>query len=347
VDLNDDGHLDILSGSYSRMEQDMAGTFQVLWGKEDGTFSPAETLNGTDGQPLLIPGSREENMTDRICTRPTAADINGDGHLDIVTGNFTGTFYVFRGEGQGKFTPECELIKAGDDPLQVPSHSDPFPVDWDNDGDLDIVSGSASGGVFLAINAGTKTEPTFPAVTKLIPPVGHSSDANEPRLGDSHVSGPQSATRVWVDDVNQDGKLDLLVGDSVRLMFPAEGVNEEEALAKMDEWDEQQQELMTWWMEASKDLDHEAMNRLQLRKRELEVDSEEDDDKASDENGQASGGENDNEDPNSLSEEELAKLEAYEKIMEEYRERSQELYKSRNEFVRDQMTGFVWVLYQQ
>ena len=51
VDLDGDGHRDILSGSYSRMERDMAGLFQVLYGKGNGTFRKAEVLKGTDGEP--------------------------------------------------------------------------------------------------------------------------------------------------------------------------------------------------------------------------------------------------------------------------------------------------------
>jgi hypothetical protein len=39
VDLDRDGRRDILSGSYSRMQNDMAGLFQVLYGNEDGTFT--------------------------------------------------------------------------------------------------------------------------------------------------------------------------------------------------------------------------------------------------------------------------------------------------------------------
>ena len=58
MDLNGDGFSDILSGSYSRMEQPMAGLFQVLWGKADRTFQPAEALKGTDDEPLLIPLER-------------------------------------------------------------------------------------------------------------------------------------------------------------------------------------------------------------------------------------------------------------------------------------------------
>jgi hypothetical protein len=345
VDLNADGNLDILSGTYSRMDQDMAGTFQVLWGSADKTFSAAETLNGTDGEPLLLPGSREENLTDRICTRAFAADLNGDGVLDIVSGNFTGSFFVFLGTGAGQFAPESSMIKAGDEPLMVQGHSDPFLVDWDNDGDLDIVSGSSAGGVFLAINEGTKTDPAFAKATELLAPTGRNSDPN--RFGDSHLTGPQSATRVWVDDVNQDGKLDLLVGDSVSLMFTAEGVDEEEARAKLEEWNKKQQELMTWWSEASQAIDLEAMSKLMIRKRELEASGNEEVESSEGEIETESASEGDRQSEGSLTDEELASLEAYENLMKEYRERSQEVFEGREEFVRSEMTGFVWLLYQE
>jgi len=53
VDLDGDGNRDILSGSYSRMGEDMAGLFQVLWGQRGGKFKKAAELNGTDGKPLV------------------------------------------------------------------------------------------------------------------------------------------------------------------------------------------------------------------------------------------------------------------------------------------------------
>jgi hypothetical protein len=235
VDIDGDGHLDILSGSYSRMEKEMAGLFQVLHGKPDGTFGKAEVLNGTDGKPLIIPLNGLP-MTENICTRPFAVDFDGDGKLDLVVGNFSGTFYWFKGEGKGKFNPKPEVIKSGGEPLKIEGHhSDPFVIDWDGDGALDIVSGSSDGGVQWARNrAGKGKPPDFGPFEWLIKPGPRTQYGQI--LREEELTGPSSATRVWVADVNGDGKLDLLVGDTVVLLAPAKGVSEEEFKKKFEAW---------------------------------------------------------------------------------------------------------------
>ena len=220
MDLDQDGVNDILSGSYSRMKDGMAGLFQVLKGKPDGTFKAATALLGIDGEPLIIPIESRQQQTENICTRPTAVDWDGDGDLDLVVGNFAGSFYLFNGKGKGEFFPKPEPILVGDSPLKITGahSSDPFVVDWDNDGDLDLVSGSSNGGVQWSENqagAGKKPELTnFKTLIDAAPRTASSMFVNE-----SELSGPTQSTRVWVDDVNLDGKLDILVGDSVTLAF--------------------------------------------------------------------------------------------------------------------------------
>jgi hypothetical protein len=237
VDIDGDGHLDILSGSYSRMDRDMAGLFQVLYGNGDGTFRKAEVLKGTDGKPLIIPAKGDEQLTEKICTRPFAVDWDGDGKLDLVVGNFAGTFYWFKGQGKGKFLPEPQLIKAGGAPLRIPgAHGDPFVVDWDGDGSLDLVSGCSDGGVYWARNrAGKGMLPDLEPFRPLIKP-GPGVKSGQV-LRESDLTGPTHATRVWVADVNGDGKLDLLVGDCVTLVSPAKGLSDAEFAKKYAEWE--------------------------------------------------------------------------------------------------------------
>jgi hypothetical protein len=235
VDIDGDGHKDILSGSYSRMEKEMAGLFQVLHGKPDGTFRKAEVLKGTDGKPLIIPLNGQP-MTENICTRPFAVDWDGDGHLDLVVGNFSGTFYWFKGEGKGKFRPTPEIIKSGGAPLKIKGHhSDPFVIDWDGDGALDLISGSTEGGVQWARNrAGKGKPPELGPFEWLIKP-GRPIKYGDP-LSEEELTGPTTSTRVWVADVNGDGKLDLLVGDSITLIAPAKGLSAAEFKKKAAAW---------------------------------------------------------------------------------------------------------------
>ncbi len=247
MDVNGDSHLDVLSGSYSEHDPFMAGVFQVLRGDGKGSFARPQPLRGTDGEPLIITpmGDAQDADIERICTRPFAADLNGDGTLDIVSGNFGGTFAFFAGQGDGKFTAKSTWLKREGERLQVSAHSDPFLVDWDGDGDLDLLSGSAQGGAFLFPNIGTRTEPAWGRRQPLLEASPRNSSLDdEPTFGDAHIKGPQSDTRVWASDVDGDGKLDLLLGDSVHLTYPAKGLDEATAKKRLTAWNDQLQKLM-------------------------------------------------------------------------------------------------------
>ena len=230
----------------------MAGLFQVLWRRPDGTFKKAETLTGTDGKELIIPvtskpGDSAGDWINNICTRPFAVDWDSDGDLDLVVGNFPGTFYLFKGEGKGKFDPVPEQIKQGDQPLKIEGHhSDPFVIDWDGDGDLDVLSGSSSGGVQWAENrAGKGKVPELAPFQTLIKPTEQKAVGQINILREEDVKGPLGDTRIWVDDYNGDGKLDIFIGDLVNLVSPAGNLTEKEVNEKFAEWNKKVAEAST------------------------------------------------------------------------------------------------------
>src|SRR5262249_50697299 len=171
-----------------------------------------------------------------ICTRPLAVHWDGDGHLDLVVGTFPGKFYLFKGQGRGKFLPNPDEMKAGDRPLKFEGHhGDPFVIDWDGDGDLDILSGSSEGGVQWAENRAGAGKPPRLEPFRSTTPQGPQLDKGIPLRG-GDPRGPRTDARMWADAVNGEGNLDIRVGDWAPLIPPADGLSETQFKKRFEEW---------------------------------------------------------------------------------------------------------------
>jgi len=242
VDLDGDGINDLLSGSWP-------GEIFFFKGRGKGEFDPpiklkdktGKTINigggikRDDDRELLIAGDAKfetkngktiiiyegkeyqvsEDRSGGITGTASAvyaADLDGDGDLDLIVGDVYGNVYLLPNEGTAKawaWGHERKFL-VNRQPLKVEGDAGPIIADWNGDGKPDLLVGSGDGSVKLYLNTG-KVEPEsnlamFGDAKVLVPKV--SEDA-------ANQAAPHHGVRskICVADWNGDGKPDLLVGD--------------------------------------------------------------------------------------------------------------------------------------
>jgi hypothetical protein len=119
-DFNADGAVDVAVADSSTTEHGI----RMLLGAGDGTFF-SDQLISNGGQAARFPVSI------------AAADFNGDGHLDLVTGNSLGSLSVLLGHGNGTFG-NPRVLSAPAVTLAV------VAADFNGDGFPDLASASAA-----------------------------------------------------------------------------------------------------------------------------------------------------------------------------------------------------------
>ncbi|MCP4256895.1 MAG: VCBS repeat-containing protein [Planctomycetes bacterium] len=241
MDINNDGYSDLLSGSWP-------GEIFLFKGGPDNSFAAPEMIKDKDGKIINIGGGirergfeggmsiagnakfertpegtfvnyrgkRYESTLDRPIgitgTASTArvADWDGDGDYDLIIGDINGKVYFVPNEGTKEsyaFGKERQLTSVRS------RRAGPFTADWDSDGDLDLLVGAEDGSVSLYRNTGDVKSPELAPAVQLVPP-GQKTDKTTTQNAPREVCRGRRS-KICVTDWNDDGLLDLLVGDIV------------------------------------------------------------------------------------------------------------------------------------
>ena len=141
---------------------------------------------------------------------PCVVDWNEDGLLDLLLGSETpGRIRLYLNSGSTSsylFTTYTEIQCHGS--FISYSRITPQSIDMTFDGKKDLVMGEDYGHIYFAENVGTNAAPVFNQVVML-------------ESNGSAIAWPsgQTDTRVWINDWNEDGYLDMLMGNYVDSLY--------------------------------------------------------------------------------------------------------------------------------
>lgn len=219
MDINADGHKDILVGSFS-------GSPYLIQGGEEGFGEPEPIMDSSDQAVLISKFWNKEDKkwdeTDRAeseghCTSASAVDWDDDGDLDLILGDYYGgRLYLRLNEGtatEPSFAETNSPVNADGEPIVIKKGlAAPHIVDWDGDGLFDVLCGGSKGGVFLFKNTGKKGAPELAAAETLIEPLNDDSFIKKVPAFHGQPTQPGSSFHLEATDYDGDGDLDLLVG---------------------------------------------------------------------------------------------------------------------------------------
>lgn len=195
------------------------GKLDLIGGDFVDTITLFENIGRRD-KPELAMGRRLEAAgrpirMDLCMIQPRVVDWFGDGRWSLIVGEEDGRVAFFENTAPRGVAPQLEAARyfeQVDPDLKSGALSRPVPVDWDGDGDLDLIAGNSAGYVQYFENTGTKTAPVF---------VDHgylTAGGATLRImagPNGSIQGPVEEkwgyTNPWVADWDLDGKLDLLL----------------------------------------------------------------------------------------------------------------------------------------
>jgi Ca2+-binding RTX toxin-like protein len=161
---------------------------------------------GTSTAPTYIEQTGAANPLNGISagtfSAPDFVDLDSDGDLDVVVGNFAGNLSYYQNTGTSANPVYAQQTGAANpfNGIDVGSRANSAFVDVDFDGDLDAVVGGADGKLKYYKNTGSSLNPVY----------SQQTGVNNPF---DNVLVAQGSAPMFVDG-DGDSDLDLVIGDS-------------------------------------------------------------------------------------------------------------------------------------
>lgn len=203
ADFDGDGKKDIITGEFL----DKLTWFKNIGSKKAPKFAEGRVLVNEKGDTIRM---HVEMIT------PVAVDFNGDGHIDLLVGDEDGRVAFLKNTGRVK-----KNMPIFEDPIYLKQKalyvkfgalSTPCSVDWDGDGNPDIIAGNSAGNICFIKNITGNGDPEW-AEPMLLQVDGKDIHIIAGKNGS--IQGPAEEkwgyTTLSVADWDGDGKSDIIV----------------------------------------------------------------------------------------------------------------------------------------
>ncbi len=213
ADFDGDGDLDLLCGEF----MDGFTYFQNMGTRTEPTYAAGVRIADAAGSPI--------SMHVQMIT-PTAVDWDRDGDVDLIVGDEDGRVALV--EHTGKWFAGTPIFAAPKyfqqiaDELKFGALATPHVIDWDDDGDLDLLCGNTAGNIGWFENLGVPDPVTTDGLPRWAAPEllqiqngdGETEDFRVMAGPSGSIQGPCEAkwgyTTLTTGDIDSDGDDDII-----------------------------------------------------------------------------------------------------------------------------------------